>query len=117
MMMALLTWSWFEIAMVLLAIGMAALLLDMALSYEVVLSADEVVVRSKLGVWNRRLARKEIAAKVVWSLLGRKNYILYPASRRLLGIALLGNEDDYFRKWMASIPQSDWRLFMRRLLG
>jgi hypothetical protein len=79
---------------------------------------DEIVVGSALPFGNRRLERKEIAAKMVIPYYG-KMYVLYPVrkSQKKLTVGIMGNEDEYFRQWMDSIPDADQKFLRGRLLG
>jgi hypothetical protein len=69
---------------------------------------DAIEVRSALPFLNRRLERKDIAAKTT-TYLYIKMDVLYPRNKgqKRLSLGMLGTEDDYYREWMAGIPDAD----------
>lgn len=82
------------------------------------LYADAIEVHSVLPFGNRRLERKDIAAKLT-TFIYVPTYVLYPRRKdqKKLTIGLMGTEDDYYRQWMAGIPDADREFSKSRRTG
>jgi hypothetical protein len=101
-----------------LGCGLGALMIISARTGRIDLYPDAIVVSSALSFSDRRMERKDIAAKMV-TFIYTKTYVLYPISKdqRKLTVGTIGNEDDYLREWMASIPDADKKFLRDRLFG
>ena len=85
------------------------------LRYRVTLHADAIEVRNVFRAGSRRLERKNIEAKYLYTGDYRR-YVLYPRNDRQRSIAfdVVFREDAFFREWMAAIPDASDEFLARR---
>jgi hypothetical protein len=74
----------------------------------VVLYPDAIEIRSGLPFWNRRLERKDIAVKVTrWAYVPIHILVPRDKAQKKLTVGMMGSEDDYYREWVAGIPDAE----------
>jgi hypothetical protein len=113
--------AWLMFTEGLLAIPFAAGLVVMMMTSKAIYDSEAVEIRCAIplpALWFRstgRMLRSEIAAKRNFSIV-MPTYVLYPRDRtkKKLGI-WVPKEDDYFRAWIAGIPDVERRPFWSRL--
>jgi hypothetical protein len=104
----------------LVIVGTAGLVI-MIESYKAIYDSEAVEIRCAIpllpALWIRqtgRMLRSDIAAKRNVSIFW-PNYVLYPKDRHQKKLAIwVPKEDDYFRDWIAGIPDMERRLFWGR---
>jgi hypothetical protein len=112
--------AWLIFTEGLLAIPFAAGLVIMMMTSKAIYDSEAVEIRCAIplpGLWFRqtgRMLRSDIAAKRNFSIV-MPTYVLYPKERtkKKLGI-WVPKEDDYFRNWIAGIPDVERRFFWNR---
>jgi hypothetical protein len=110
---------WVIVTLCLLSIAMVAFLVTMTLSFKAIYDSEAVEIRCAIPLprlWLRfrqtgRMLRSEIAAKNKF-INFMPTYVLYPKDRNQKKLAIwVPKEDDYFRDWIAGIPDADRRPF------
>jgi len=101
-----------------LGLSLGSVMVISTLTGQIDLYADAIEVRSALPFGNRRLERKDIAAKLTMFIYV-PTYVLYPRRKdqKKLTVSVMGTEDDYYREWMAGIPDADREFFRSRRTG
>ena len=112
---------WVIVTLCLLAIAMVAYLVIMTVSLKAIYDSEAVEIRCAVplppSLWFRatgRMLRSEIAAKRKF-INYMPTYVLYPKDRNQEKLAIwVPKEDDYFRNWIAGIPDIGRRFFWSR---
>jgi hypothetical protein len=112
---------WVIVTFCLLAVAMVAYLVTMTLSFKAIYDSEAVEIRCAIplppSLWSRttgRILRSEIAAKRKF-INFMPTYVLYPKDRNEKKLAIWApKEDDYFRTWIAGIPDVERRFFWNR---
>jgi len=112
--------GWVMFTMGLLAIAFAAGVVIMTMTHKAIYDSEAVEIRCAiplpaLGIRQTgRMLRSDIAAKRNFSILW-PTYVLYPKERTKKKLAIwVPKEDDYFRNWIAGIPDLERRFFWNR---
>jgi hypothetical protein len=113
---------WVIVTLCLLAIAMVAYLVIMTVSLKAIYDSEAVEIRCAIPLprlWLRfrqtgRMLRSDIAAKRNLSIFW-PSYVLYPKERNKGKLAIwVPKEDEYFRNWIAGIPDVDRQFFWNR---
>jgi hypothetical protein len=114
--------AWLIFTEGLLAIPFAACLVIMMMTHKAIYDSEAVEIRCAIPLprlWFRfrqtgRMLRSDIAAKRNLSIFWPA-YVLYPKERNKGKLAIwIPKEDDYFRNWIAGIPDVDRQFFWNR---
>jgi hypothetical protein len=113
--------SWLFFWTGLIGIACVGYLAIMATTYKAIYDSDAVEIRSALpfppSLWGRatgRMLRSEVAAKKSFSIF-MPTYVLYPKARKTRNLMIwVPKEDDFFRDWIAGMPDADKQFFRNR---
>jgi hypothetical protein len=114
---------WVLFTMALGAFALSAWLVIVTMTSKAIYDPEAVEIRcaialpSLVGLWIRqtgRMLRSDIAAKRKF-INFMPTYVLYPKGRNQKKLAIwVPKEDDYFRDWIAGIPDMERRFFWGR---
>ena len=113
--------AWAMFTTGLLGIAFVACLVIMMETFIAIYDAEAVEIRCAIplppSLWSRttgRMLRSDIAAKRKF-INFMPTYVLYPKGRNQKKLAIwVPKEDDYFRNWIAGIPDMERRFFWGR---